>query len=102
MGCPSCLTRTGLGSQVSTCEGAPAAKMWMTRLALAGKGGTFGASGERPMFVSAPKRESSRSREARPRAPKPMPRRDKNSRREDVGVHTQFLQYSYISGLIKG
>src|SRR5580658_10332036 len=102
MGWPSCLTSAGLGSQVSTCEGAPAAKMWMTRLALAGKGGILGASGERPTLVSAAKRESSRSKEVRPKAPKPMPRRDRNSRREDMGVRTQFLQYSYsyISDLV--
>jgi hypothetical protein len=36
--------RDGLGSQVSTCDGAPWAKMWMTALALPGK---CGARGER-------------------------------------------------------
>src|SRR5689334_8723651 len=36
----------GLGSNVSTCDGAPPAKMWMTCCALAGSGGSFGASGE--------------------------------------------------------
>src|SRR5258708_3300798 len=43
---PAYLASSGLGSQVSTCEGAPWAKMWITRLALAGNGGSFGASGE--------------------------------------------------------
>src|SRR5688572_3742094 len=32
----------GLGSKVSTCDGPPPAKMWMTRLALAGKWGFLG------------------------------------------------------------
>src|SRR5687767_10618527 len=35
--CPSYLVSAGLGSQVSTCEGAPWAKIWMTLFAFAGK-----------------------------------------------------------------
>ena len=44
---PSYRVSTGFGSHVSTCDGPPWAKMWMTCLALAGKCGCFGASGER-------------------------------------------------------
>src|ERR1051326_2267439 len=41
---PSYCVRAGLGSQVSTWEGAPWAKMWTTCLALAGNWGDFGVS----------------------------------------------------------
>src|SRR5476651_1332509 len=44
--------RVGFGSQVSTWEGPPDAKIWMTALALAGSGAVLGASGPRA-FVGA-------------------------------------------------
>jgi len=42
----SYLSSSGLGSQVSMCDGAPLAKMWMMRLAFGVKCGWRGASGE--------------------------------------------------------
>src|SRR5690349_1715534 len=36
----------GFGSNVSTCDGAPPAKMWITCCALAGNGGSLGANGD--------------------------------------------------------
>src|SRR5436189_6084048 len=44
-GLPAYLLRAGFGSNVSTCEGPPFMNRWMTRLALAGKGEGFTASG---------------------------------------------------------
>src|SRR5262245_23029931 len=43
---PAYLAREGFGSNVSTCDGPPLQKMWMTCFALAGKCGCFGARGE--------------------------------------------------------
>ena len=43
---PAYLSSDGLGSKVSTCEGPPLAKIWMTRLALPGNWGALGNSGE--------------------------------------------------------
>jgi hypothetical protein len=45
---PSMRTSSGFGSQVSMCEGAPWAKMWITALAVAGSGGPRGARGLAP------------------------------------------------------
>src|SRR3954468_14612763 len=45
-GLPSYLSSSGLGSNVSTCEGAPFMNRKTTCLALPGKCGDFGASGE--------------------------------------------------------
>src|SRR5258708_37816115 len=42
---PSILVRAGFGSHVSTCEGAPWAKIWMMDFALVGKCGGWGARG---------------------------------------------------------
>ena len=42
---PAYLSSIGLGSNVSTCDGPPFMKRWMTRLALAGKCGAWGRSG---------------------------------------------------------
>ena len=42
---PSYLSRAGLGSNVSTCDGPPFMNRKMTRLARAGKSGALGASG---------------------------------------------------------
>src|SRR5690348_9845895 len=44
---PVYLASEGLGSNVSTCDGPPFMKRWMTRLALAGNCGALGASGDR-------------------------------------------------------
>ena len=41
---PSIRVKAGLGSQVSTWEGAPCAKMWTTCFALAGRGDCLRAS----------------------------------------------------------
>src|SRR6185369_11336024 len=43
---PSYFVRFGLGSNVSTCDGPPWAKIWMTRFAFGAKWGARGASGE--------------------------------------------------------
>src|SRR5688572_28096241 len=43
---PAYFSNDGFGSNVSTCDGPPLQKMWMTCLALAGKWGCLGASGE--------------------------------------------------------
>jgi hypothetical protein len=43
---PAYLASEGFGSNVSTCDGPPLQKMWMTCFALAGKCGCFGARGE--------------------------------------------------------
>src|SRR5471032_756405 len=42
---PFILFNAGFGSHVSTCDGAPCAKMWMMAFAFAGNIGGFGASG---------------------------------------------------------
>src|SRR5688500_16603312 len=42
---PAYFCRAGFGSNVSTCEGPPLAKMWMTRLALPGNCEGLGDSG---------------------------------------------------------
>ena len=43
---PWFFSRAGLGSKVSTWEGPPSQKMWMTRFALGSKCGCFGVRGE--------------------------------------------------------
>src|ERR1700722_16524804 len=79
---PAYWARAGFGSQVSTCEGAPWAKMWMTLVAFEGKGGFLGASGESsPSALTVPTRSSGPSRLANPNAPRPMPNRFRNWRR---------------------
>src|SRR6185436_14787423 len=47
-GLPAYFASIGFGSNVSTCDGPPFRKMWMTRFAFAGIGGVFGASGFTP------------------------------------------------------
>src|SRR4051812_5992063 len=77
---------SGFGSHVSTCDGPPSAKMWITALALAGKCGSFGASG----LASAAARGAPEASAPRPRidarliAPKPMPVRSRNWRRVKI------------------
>src|SRR5213075_961723 len=89
MALPSYWARTGFGSQVSTCDGAPWAKMWTTCRARAGRGGCLGRSGEAmaPSAASAPApaaaatgRFSAKS-VANPKPPKPKPIRFRNWRR---------------------
>src|SRR4051812_3994682 len=79
---PSYCESTGFGSHVSTCDGAPSAKMWITCFAFTGKCGDFGASGLRfvPTAASASNALMPKS-DARLRAPKPMPVRQRNCRR---------------------
>src|SRR5437899_9206565 len=43
---PAYFSSAGLGSKVSTCEGPPLAKIWMTCLVLDGNWGCLGMSGE--------------------------------------------------------
>jgi hypothetical protein len=83
---PSIRTSSGFGSQVSMCDGAPWAKMWMTALAVAGRGGGRGARGlppgEGPVAAAGPQtRSAGSSIVASPRAPRPMPTRFRNLRR---------------------
>ena len=76
------LARAGLGSKVSTCDGPPFMNRWMTRLALAGKCGFFGASGLRLVAASArDSKPQSCNNAVSPMAPKPMPQRHSSSRR---------------------
>ena len=80
---PSIFTSSGFGSQVSMCEGAPWAKMWMTDFAVAWRGGGRGARGlaaaEAPLAASGPQRRSAGSSiVASPRAPRPIPTRFRN------------------------
>ena len=82
--CPSIWLSAGFGSQVSTWEGAPWAKMWMTALALAGKGGSRGAMGfviEGASMPPSAKRSIGSSMAARLNAPIPSPTRLRNWRR---------------------
>ena len=68
-GCPACFASAGLGSNVSTCDGPPLQKKWITRFALPAKCGCFGANG----LAASARFPSSHNRPARPRAPRPMP-----------------------------
>src|SRR5207245_11340227 len=75
---PADRCKAGLGSNVSTCEGPPFMKRWMTRLALPGKCGALGVTGETtPTLAWA----TSLSTLARLSAPKPSPQRQRNCRR---------------------
>jgi len=82
IGRPSIRTSSGLGSQVSMCEGAPCAKIWITALAVAGSGGALGArgleEGEKPSGSAPEKSSAGSNRVARLRAPRPMPTRFRN------------------------
>src|SRR6478736_5446179 len=77
-GWPACLARAGLGSNVSTWEGPPLQKKWMTRLAFAAKWGSLGARG---LVGSAARVAWSARRVERPRRPRPEPALVNNSRR---------------------
>src|SRR6185295_11391162 len=82
IGCPSYLASEGLGSHVSTCDGAPCAKMWMTLLALPTRGGRRGAKGDKdPAAWASAGDIISGINAARLNAPNPMPDRCRNCRR---------------------
>ena len=72
-----------LGIKVSTCEGPPLAKRWMTRLAFVAKCAARGASGELLLIPSlgAASATCEASRSASPIIPKPNPQRQRKSRR---------------------
>ena len=85
---PSIRVNVGFGSQVSTCEGAPWAKTWITALALAGKCGARGASGfpaaaaaASTAWGAAPRSSAGLNIDARLSAPSPRPKRFRNWRR---------------------
>src|SRR5205807_75949 len=80
---PAYFVSSGLGSNVSTCDGPPFMNRWMTRLAFAGSGGFLGVSGlsGEPAGSAASRPDSPRS-DARARPPMPMPERARKSRRE--------------------
>ena len=70
-----------LGIKVSTCEGPPLAKIWMTRFALPGNCGALAASGELLAEPALTPNNSEPRRFASPTIPKPMPQRIRKSRR---------------------
>src|SRR6185295_7805540 len=79
IGCPSYLASEGFGSHVSTCDGAPCAKMWMTLLALPTRGGRRGAKGDKdPAAWASAGDIISGINAARLNAPNPMPDRCRN------------------------
>ena len=79
---PLYLSRAGLGSKVSTCDGPPFMNRKMTRLARALNIGGFGARGLSFFGASSARRSPSpASIVARPRAPKPPPIRQSTWRR---------------------
>ena len=78
---PACLARRGLWSKVSTWEGPPGIKSWMTRLALAGKWGFFGASGFAAFTPTAAERLPCPIMLAKPMLPMPAPILRRASRR---------------------
>ena len=66
-GLPAYFCSAGFGSNVSTCEGPPLAKIWMTCLALAGKWGALGVSGfTKPSLATAAVGEPAVRQKARP------------------------------------
>ena len=102
--CRAYLSSSGLGSNVSTCDGPPFMNRWTTRLALAGKGASLGQervcrAGDRGHgevaagLASAPAAavrdampaSASMARDRR-RPPIPMPERQSSSRRVMTGV----------------
>ena len=67
-GLPAYFASAGLGSNVSTCDGPPFMKRWMTRFALPGKCGRFGAIGPARRVLAGGR--ARRSRRAAPRRPR--------------------------------
>ncbi len=83
-GWPANLASAGLGSNVSTCEGPPFRKKWMTRFAFGAKCGARAVSGEGDgvsAWASAPSE----------RAPMPRPARARKSRRLMDGRTNGFM-----------
>src|SRR5687768_3731539 len=78
------LVNSGFGSHVSTCEGPPEAKIWMTDLALTLKCDALGTRGDKDLAAPAGAAMASYglmpNTEARLTAPKTMPVRTRNSR----------------------
>src|SRR6266581_3773546 len=72
---PAYFSSAGLGSNVSTWDGPPLAKIWITRLAFAGKCGCLGASGlMKPSLARAgPAKPSDLLRQFQRAAPGPNP-----------------------------
>src|SRR5687767_4832287 len=88
--------RAGLGSKVSTWDGPPLRKKWMTRLARAGKGGLREARGvdEVARVEAARARlsvERSWRRVERVSAPMPMPQRWSSWRREMLSWRSNMV-----------
>src|SRR6185436_10817913 len=75
---PDWRSSAGLGSNVSTCEGPPLAKIWMTRFARPGK---WPFLGDRGLSVGASSAKAWPRRSASISAPMPMPPRHRSSRR---------------------
>src|SRR3954447_19965114 len=83
-GWPAYLARAGFGSNVSTWEGPPLRKKWMTRLALGAKCGACADRGEP---------DSACARAPSERKPIPMPARTRNSRRVIDGRAKGFMLF---------
>src|SRR6185503_7825731 len=85
IGLPAHFFSDGLGSKLSSWEGPPFMKRWITRLALGAKCGCFGTNGDRdgsPVASTACTAPIPRKTSARPKAAMPMPDRHKACRRE--------------------
>src|SRR5262249_41707962 len=81
---PSWRVSSGLGSNVSTCDGPPFMKRWITRLARAWNCGALGRSGLTLASAALAGRASKPAWAIRPpkaSEPKPMPDRHRSSRR---------------------
>ena len=83
MACPAYFFSEGLGSNVSTCEGPPFRKKWMTRFARPGKCCVPATKEDdnSPAFAVPLRIVSSENKEASPNAPTPSPDRCSNDRR---------------------
>ena len=90
-GFPVSRFRTGLGSNVSICEGPPNMKSMMTRLARGAKCGGRRARGFTPAAI-----ESSANRADRAREPKPAPICRSIARRERAGRWSGFVIRRYF------
>src|SRR6185295_17841486 len=85
IGLPAHFFSKGLGSKLSSCDGPPFMKRWITRLALGAKCGGLRANGDRddcPIASTACTAPTPRKTPARPNAAMPMPERHSACRRE--------------------
>src|SRR6185436_7652913 len=85
IGLPAHFFSNGLGSKLSSWEGPPFMKRWITRLALGAKCGCLRDSGARegcPVVSAACNAPTPRKTPAKPRAPMPIPERHSACRRE--------------------